>query len=189
MADGADLAQLVGDGEEGSGAGEELALEIRAQAEGHHRDAQPVGDAGELPNLLVGEELGFVDEDAVDFAGQRVLADAVVEVVAIGEGLGLRCDAQARADHADAVLGIERGGHQQRTHAAFAVVVGRLQQHGRLARIHGGVGEVELGHGALSPTAGGRTRRGRAALTGFGLRKADDSSVTAAALIQTNSPP
>ena len=109
---------------------------------------EPVGDAGELPDLVVGEELGLVDEDAIELAGLGVLADAVEEVVLGVEGLGLRRDPEARADHAFAVLGVERRGEEQGAHAALAVVVGRLEQHGRFAGVHRGVGEVELGHGS-----------------------------------------
>ena len=46
-------------------AGKQLALEIGAQAEAHDRDVQPVGDAGELPDLVGREELRLVDEDAM----------------------------------------------------------------------------------------------------------------------------
>jgi hypothetical protein len=38
------------------------------------------------------------------------------------------------------------GDEQQRVHAAFTVVEGRLQQHRRLARIHRRVMKIELGH-------------------------------------------
>ena len=66
MADGADLAQFVGDGEEFGGAGEKLAPEIGSQAIAHDRDVEPVGDAGQLPDLVPGQELRLVDEDAID---------------------------------------------------------------------------------------------------------------------------
>ena len=66
MADGANLAQVVGDGEELGGAGEEFAAEVRAQAVAQDREFEPVGDAGELPDLRLRQELRLVDEDAVD---------------------------------------------------------------------------------------------------------------------------
>ena len=162
MADGADFAQHVGDGEELGRAGEELALEIGAEAEGHHRDVEPVGDAGELPDLVVGEELGLVDEDAIDARGGVLGADAILKRSSVvGEELGFGLDAEARADHADAVLGIERRGEQQRAHAALAVVVGGLEQQGGFAGVHRGVGEVELCHGP-----NGHRRAGEARATG-----------------------
>src|SRR5690349_1463121 len=68
MADGADFAELVGDGEERHGTGEELALEVGAQAEGHHRNFEPVGHPCKLPDLVAGKELSLVDEDAIDLA-------------------------------------------------------------------------------------------------------------------------
>ena len=64
-ADGAHFAQIVGDGQQRARAGKQLALEIGAQAVAHDRDVQPVGDAGELPDLLLLEELRLVDEDAM----------------------------------------------------------------------------------------------------------------------------
>ena len=53
MADGADLAQAVGDGEAFGGAGEELAPEIRARAVAQQRNFAPVVD---LPAFMAAQE-------------------------------------------------------------------------------------------------------------------------------------
>src|SRR6478735_2298798 len=66
MADGAHLAQLVGNRQQRHRAREQLALEIRTQTIGHDRNADTVGDAGELPDLPLIEELRLVDKDAGD---------------------------------------------------------------------------------------------------------------------------
>src|SRR5690606_19249184 len=50
-ADGAHLAQLVGDRQKRARAGKQLALEIGAQSVAHDRHVKPVGDPGELPDL------------------------------------------------------------------------------------------------------------------------------------------
>jgi hypothetical protein len=57
-------------------AGEQVALEVGAQAVAHHRDAKPVGNARQLPDLLFLQELRLVDEDAVHIGVLVVLGDA-----------------------------------------------------------------------------------------------------------------
>ena len=52
MADRADLAQRVGDGQEFGGAFEEFAAEVGAQAIAQDGNVQPVCDPGELPDLM-----------------------------------------------------------------------------------------------------------------------------------------
>ena len=43
---------------------------------------EPVGDAGQLPDLVGGEELRLVDEDAIDLADLLMcVADALEEIV------------------------------------------------------------------------------------------------------------
>ena len=64
MADRADLAHLVGPGQQGGGTGEEVALEVHPQAVSHDRHAQVIDRAGQLPDLGLGQELRLVDEDA-----------------------------------------------------------------------------------------------------------------------------
>ena len=89
MADGADLAQGVGDREERRRAREGFAAEVDAQAVGHHRDPEVVGHARELPDLRGLEELGLVDEAQFLQPAQvwqlaRVADDLGVPVMAYG---------------------------------------------------------------------------------------------------------
>ena len=85
MADGADLAQLVGDGEQLLRAGEKLALEVGAQAIGHDGDVETVDDMGELPDLVAVEELLVRVEapelvvEGLAVALQQLVADSGVE--------------------------------------------------------------------------------------------------------------
>ena len=86
-----------------------------------------------------------------------VLGDAGEQVVAVAEHLGLGLQPDARGDVALVGLAVVAGDEQHRRHAALAIVVGRLQKHGRLAGIHGRVVEVELGHATpLKPQPGAR---------------------------------
>ena len=95
MADGADLPEIVSDGEEFCGAGKQLAAEIGAQAVAEHRDAEPVCDACELPDLLLRQELRFIDEDGVDRFLPVFAIDPCVEVVGFRIRQGVRTDADA----------------------------------------------------------------------------------------------
>ena len=77
MADGADLAHIVGNGEQRHRAGKQLALEIGAQSVAHDRNVDPVGDARQLPDLILAKKLRFVDEDAGDrLVGMQTLDHA-----------------------------------------------------------------------------------------------------------------
>src|SRR5690606_23432645 len=79
LADGANFAQRVGDGKQFARAGKELALEVGAQAEAHHRHVEPISDAGELPDLFGGEELRFIDKDAIHLGDIDVLAEGNID--------------------------------------------------------------------------------------------------------------
>ena len=63
-----ELDQRVRERQERGGTGEELGLEIGAEAVAEHRDAEPVGDLAKLDHVPLGEELRLVDEDAVELA-------------------------------------------------------------------------------------------------------------------------
>ena len=66
MTDGADFAHFVGEGEEGGGTGEEFAAKIHPQAISHDGNVEIVDNAGQLPDLVFGQELCLVEEDAGD---------------------------------------------------------------------------------------------------------------------------
>jgi hypothetical protein len=94
----------------------------------------------------VRQELGLIDEDAMHDRVRVVFGDAPVKIVAMPERLRPGRQADARADAALAGAIVESGDELHRRHAAFAVIVGRLQKHGRLAGVHRGVVKIELGH-------------------------------------------
>ena len=60
--------QRVGEREQGRRAGEEIAPEVGAQAVAEHRDAELVGDAAQLQDMVAGQELRLVDQQAVELA-------------------------------------------------------------------------------------------------------------------------
>ena len=62
------LDQRVGQREQRRRAGEQLALEIGAQAVAEHRDAELVGDPAQLQDMVAGQELRLVDQHAVELA-------------------------------------------------------------------------------------------------------------------------
>ncbi|MPL84460.1 hypothetical protein SDC9_30425 [bioreactor metagenome] len=148
MADRAYLAHLVGKGEEGGRAGEEFAAEVDAQPVAHHRHREIIDHTGQLPDLVPGQELRLVDEDAGAGGTGHPRRDQRCHVGLGGEGLGLGADADAACDPALARAPVEPGGDEEGLHAALDVVVGRLQQQRALAGIHRRVMEVELGHAA-----------------------------------------
>jgi len=95
-----------------------------------------------------------------------MLGNAGIEIVAVAERLGFGLQADARRDQPLVALAIMACDEQHRRHVALAIVVGRLQEHRRLAGIHRCVVEVELCHGALlsrvaAARGGGRRRRPR----------------------------
>ena len=63
-ADGLDLLQLVGHGQQIIAALEQLAPEVHLQPVAQHRDAAVVHQVHQVKYLVLGEELGLVDDDA-----------------------------------------------------------------------------------------------------------------------------
>lgn len=126
MADGADFAKLVGNGEQFPGGREKLALKIRAQAVGHHRNVQPVCNTGKLPDMVFGQEVGFIDENAGDgrFGIQGLHFGEDIGVSVEGPCVGRQAD--ARRDPAEAGPVVKGGRENQRAHAALVIIIGCL---------------------------------------------------------------
>jgi len=130
MADGADFPQHIGDGKKARAAGEHVALEIRAKPVAHYRDAHIIGDGRQLPDLRVTQELGFIDHHA----GKRCAGSLPrhkcfhVGLAIKHEGRGFKADPRSDFSFADPVIKLR--GQQQCVHAAFAIIVGCLQQDG-----------------------------------------------------------
>ncbi|MCY1231845.1 hypothetical protein D9M72_443070 [compost metagenome] len=62
------------------------------------------------------------------------------------EGNGIRVETDARRDAPGACPVVESRDQHDDAHAAFLVVVGGLQQHRALARVHRRIAEIEFGH-------------------------------------------
>lgn len=85
----------VGELDQPLGAGEELGAEVRGDTEGEDVQAQIVHDAGQLVDLVRGEELRLVDDHVVHPAALGELIDEVrVQVHALGGLDRLRDQAQ-----------------------------------------------------------------------------------------------
>ena len=65
VADGLDLQNAVRNLHQPTTAGKQLCLEVRAQAEAHHRQIVGVHDLPELVDLLAGEELALVHNNHI----------------------------------------------------------------------------------------------------------------------------
>ena len=90
-----------------------------AKAVAEDGDVEGVGDLVELEDLVVGEELGFVDEDGTEFGGYgddfwevEPIGGEVVEVGGGEEGGSGELEAEARGDDADGVAVVFVGGEE-----------------------------------------------------------------------------
>jgi hypothetical protein len=147
MADGFDFRQAIGPSQQVLAALEQVALEVGPKAISEHRDGEPVGDIAQLPDLGLGQELGFVDQDAMDAGGSVFTLGDSKEVIRGFEGDRIGGESNPRADFSFSEPVVDFRSENQRTHAPFAVVVARLQQYRGFARIHRRVVEVQLRQG------------------------------------------
>ena len=149
MADGADLAKYVGDGQKPGASREKVALEIRPQAVTHHRDAHVVRHRGKLPDLRLAEELRLIDHHAGQRRGRVLRRDQRCHIgVAVEHGCR-RLEPNPRANPSFTDPVVKPGREKHGVHAALAVIVRRLKKNGRFAGIHRGIGKVKLGHATL----------------------------------------
>ena len=124
---------------------EEIALEVRAQAICQYRDIQVVADVAELPDLLLGQELGFIDKHTMHNLFTVLLLNTTEQIIGWRDGNGIRLQADSRADFPNPKSIVDLGREDKCVHAPLSVVVTRLEQYRRLARIHGGIIKKELG--------------------------------------------
>lgn len=121
-------------------------LEIGAQAISEHRHVQHIADMRQLRDLCGGEELRLVNQYAGERAARLPIRDTGRE---IGRALERRrrcLQSDPAGDCAVRKAIVHRRGEQHRLHPPLTIVEVRLQQRGRLPRIHRGVVEIELGH-------------------------------------------
>jgi hypothetical protein len=127
VADGLDLADRVGPGQQVLAALEQFAAEVGAQAVGQHRDRSAVDDLGELPDLALAQELRLVDQHAVQRRGAAMSARAIASGRRRAEDRPSAAGRCARRPcPAEAV--VQARGEDERAHAALVVVVRALQQ-------------------------------------------------------------
>ena len=147
VADGLDLLQVVGPGQQVLAAFEQLAAKIRAQTEGQNRNAASVHHVTQLPDLRLAEELRFVDQHAIERATLgNIGVDKSQQIIGAGKAHAVRAQANARGHHTFARAVVQHRRQDARAHATLVIVVGALQQRGRLAGIHRRVIEIEFGH-------------------------------------------
>ena len=149
LANGAHFPHLVRPGQQSGRAGEKIALKINAQPVAHYRYVYIIDGAGELPDLILGQELRLVDEDTGDFSLRKPGLELGKHIFARGKGIGRLANADAAGDAPLTSAAVELGGDQTALHPTFVVVVCGLQQKRRLARIHRGVMVIKLGHGLI----------------------------------------
>ena len=94
---GFELDQRVGQREQGGGPGEKLGLEIGAQAVAEHRQVHLVSEPAQLQHLSLGQELGLVDQHAVQPPPAEFGPDRLQQVGRRIEGVGVGADLQPLA--------------------------------------------------------------------------------------------
>ena len=142
------LLDVVGKLEKTSRAGEEVRLEVGAQAVAHYIYVEDVHRLGKLVDLLFGEKLSLVNQHPL-YLHELVLEKGVVfvadklENVGVGfHHLALTLDAHARLDDVGAVAVVHRRFQADEIDVAFLEIVGRGQQVQRFGRTHGAVSEI-----------------------------------------------
>ena len=147
VADGFDFRKAIGPSQQVLAALEQVALEVGPKAIGKHGDRESIGDIAELADLGLGQELGFVDQDAMDAGGSVFALGDSKEVIGGSKGDRIGGESNPRADFSFSEPVVDFRSENQRAHAPLAVVVARLQQDRGFARIHRRVVEVQLGQG------------------------------------------
>lgn len=147
VADGFDFRKAIGPSQQILAALEQVALEVGPKAIGEHRDGESVGDIAELADLGFGQELGFVDQDAMDAGGGVFALGDSKEVIGGSEGERIGGESNPRADFSFSEPVVDFRSENQCAHSPFAIVVARLQQDCGFACVHRRVVEVQLRQG------------------------------------------
>src|SRR6185369_1463875 len=122
FADSLQLDQRVRQGEESGGARKQLGLEVGSEPVAKHRDLQPVGDLAQLKYVPLRQELGFVDQNAVQFPLLELAGDRLEQIDALVISVGGCGKSDARTDFAGAGAVVVRRGPQHCLHAALTIV-------------------------------------------------------------------
>ena len=146
VANGADFAHLIGQSEQRGRGGEQSPPKVHTQAVGHNGHVQIIDDAGKLPNMIRRHEVRLVEKHTSTWPCVQPRFDHIEQVVFCAKGIGLCADPNPAANATNSGTVIKAGDHQIRLHAPLNVIVRRLQEHGRFARVHGGIVEIQFGH-------------------------------------------
>ena len=142
VADGFDFRQSICPSEQVLASFEKVSLKVRAKAICKDGDRQSVADISQLADLGFDQELGFIDQNAVDrSAGMFTFRDAE-KVIRGVERDRVRGEADAGADFSFAETVVDFGGEDQGPHSTFPIVVARLQEVGGFPCVHSRVVEV-----------------------------------------------
>ena len=147
MADGLDFRKAIGPSQQVLATLEQVALEVGPKAIGKHGDRQSIGDIAELADLGLGQELGFVDQDAMDAGGGVFALGDSKEVIGRSKRDRIGGESNPRADFSFSEPVVDFRSENQRAHSPFAIVVARLQQDCGFACVHRRVVKIEFGHG------------------------------------------
>ena len=126
--------QAIRQGEQGSAAGKKLGLEICPEAVAKHGDVELISDLSDLLDLVAGEKLSFIDQDAGDggrfgaSSGRGVFGGDVRKNIIFGlERNRLRFESDPRFYATESGAGIDGRYEQKRAHPALMVIVTRLK--------------------------------------------------------------
>ena len=140
-ADGLDLLQLVRQHQQVIAAGKQVALEVRPQTVADDGNIAVVHQMHQIVDLLLGEELGLVHDDAGVFL--QLLVGHCLHLVEVDAGV---LQADAGGHHVVAVPCVQLGFYQQGFLTPLLVVEAGHQRVGAFAGAHGSVFEVKLCH-------------------------------------------
>src|SRR4051812_31197224 len=94
--------QAVGEREQRSAALEEVRLEVGTQPVAEDGNAHVVADPAQLEHMVAGQELGFVDQHAVELAPFLLIGDRFEQIDLGGVIMRRRRQSDARTDHSSA---------------------------------------------------------------------------------------
>ena len=146
-ADGFYLLQLIRQDQELVAAGEKLPLKVGLQPVADNGDIAVVHQVDQVVDLLLGEKLGLVHNDAGEFL--QVGVGHLLHLVEVDAGM---LQADAGADHVVPVPGVQLGLHQEGVLTTLLIIKPGHEGVGGFAGAHGSEFEVKLCHLLYSPS-------------------------------------
>ena len=96
--------------------------------------------------LVAGQKLCFIEQHTVDIFTLKLPLHDRKQIITLFECKRLGFKANSGLDDPCLMAIVQGRSKQHRRHAALTIVVGRLEQNGRLAGIHRRIIEIELSH-------------------------------------------